>query len=446
MKFMSSDSKHVASYMLSSHHITAPAHQRPCGWNSWLPTRAPRQPASGFLTAELVVVGAGYTGLAAARAWAKARPNDRVLVLDAEQVGEGSPGRNSGFMLEIALAGDASTAELERMSRLNALSRQTMAGLRQRVEDYNIDCQLQHSGTYRAACTPGGMKALSHYQAFLNAAGLHYERLGRSELEARIGSAYYQAGLYSPDCYLVQPAALIRGLADALPASVSLYEHSPALSVHTEPKGWRITTPQAEIHASQVILANNAFSRALGADASRVTAIYTYAGVTPVLSDALRSQLMPAAWGLLPAHRLGCTLRTTADGRLMIRSRYSYEREADNATIAASLSKSLDRRYPALADIGLEHVWGGTTGLTHNGAPLWGTIKPGLHVSAGCNGGGIVKGTFLGDAIARQAMGKDVEPIQQLFGQASWMPPEPLRHAGFRLISALEQRRAGHES
>lgn len=425
---------------------STPSHQRPCGWNAWLPARAPRHSASGSLTAELVVVGAGYTGVAAARAWAQARPNDRVLLLDAEQLGEGSPGRNSGFMLEIALAGDVSTKELERMSRLNALSRRTMAELRRYVEEYNIDCRLQHSGTYRAACTPGGMSALSQYQDFLDAAGLRYERLGQAELKGRIGCDYYQAGLYSPDCYLVQPAALIRGLADALPPSVTLHEYSPALAIQADSHGWRVKTPDAEIHADQVILANNAFSRALGADASRVTAIYTYAAVTPVLSDTLRTQLMPETWGLLPAHRLGCTLRTTPDGRLMIRSRYSYEREADNATIEASLRESLTRRYPALTDIGLANVWGGTTGLTHNGAPLWGTIKPGLHVSAGCNGGGIVKGTFLGDALARQAMGQQVEPIHQLFGRASWMPPEPLRHASFRLLSALEQRRAGCET
>ncbi|MDT8894269.1 FAD-binding oxidoreductase [Halomonas sp. I1] len=424
----------------------APSHQRPCGWNAWLPARDASPPAKDSMTAELVVVGAGYTGLAAARAWAEARPDDRVLVLDAERLGEGSPGRNSGFMLEVALAGDASTDELERMSKLNALSRQTMSRLRRQVEHHGIDCQLQHSGTYRAACTPGGMAALSRYQTFLEAAGLRYEQLGRPDLETRIGTDYYEAGLYSPDCYLVHPAALIRGLADALPDSVSLHEHSPAVSVHAECNGWRVNTPDAEIRAHQVILANNAYSRALGADASRVTAIYTYAAVTPVLPDALRARLIPDDWGLLPAHRLGCTLRSTPDGRLMIRSRYSYEREADNATIEASLADSLTRRYPSLTDIGLEHVWGGTTGLTHNGAPLWGTIQPGLHVSAGCNGGGIVKGSFLGDALARHALGQAVEPIQHLFGKAKWMPPEPLRRTGFRLISTLERRRAGLET
>lgn len=426
-------------------HI-APLHQRPCGWNTWLTPRQCSQPARGILDAELVVIGAGYTGLAAAEAWAKARPNDRILVLDAEAVGEGSPGRNSGFMLEVALADDATSGELKRMSRLNALSRQTMASLRHKVERHEIRCQLEHSGTYRAARTPAGAAALANYQTFLKASGLRYEHLERAALDERIGTSYYAEGLYSPDCYLVQPAALIRGLADALPASVQLHEHSPATAVRADGNGWRVSTPGADIRTPHVILANNAFSRALGADASRLTAIYTYAAVTPVLTTPIRKRVMPQNWGLLPAHRLGCTLRTTHDGRLMIRSRYSYEQEADNAVIKRSLTYSLADRYPELSDIEFEHVWGGTTGLTHNGAPLWGEIKPGLYVSAGCNGGGVVKGTFLGSALAHHALGQTTEPIHQLFGKASWMPPEPIRHLGFCLVSALEKRRAGEEA
>lgn len=427
-------------------HPIAPLHQRPCGWNAWLKPRQCSQPAHGDLDAELVVIGAGYTGLAAAEAWAKARPDDRILVLEAESVGEGSPGRNSGFMLEVALANDATSAELERMSRLNALSRQAMASLRHKVEQHHIACQLDHSGTYRAAHKPTGAAALADYQAFLEASGLRYERLERAALDERIGTSYYAEGLYSPDCYLVQPAALIRGLADALPASVQLHEHSPATAVRPDGNGWRVSTPSAEIRTPRVILANNAFSRALGADASRLTAIYTYAAVTPVLPTPIRERVMPQSWGLLPAHRLGCTLRTTHDGRLMIRSRYSYEQEADNALIERSLAHSLARRYPELTDTEFEHVWGGTTGLTHNGAPLWGEIHSGLYVSAGCNGGGVVKGTFLGDALARHALGQTTEPIHQLFGKASWMPPEPIRHLGFCLVSALEKRRAGDEA
>lgn len=421
---------------------THPSHQRPSGWNAWLPERQPCPPLSGCAEVDLVVIGAGYTGLAAATAWQQARPDDRIKILEAERIGEGSPGRNSGFMLEVALANDAKPQELERMSRLNALSRQTMAKLRERVERYGIDCQLQHSGTYRAASSEIGRQALRQYRVFLEAASLTYEPLAGDELAERIGTHYYDQGLYSPDCYLVQPAALITGLVDALPESIELHERSPATRIARDGDAWRIFTADGELRATRVILANNAFSRAFGADQARITAIYTYAAITTPLIESDRRRIAADTWGLLPAHRLGCTLRTTSDGRLMIRSRYSYEREDDNARIEASLKASLEARYPELAPIRFDSVWGGTTGLTHNGAPLWGEIQPGLYVSAGCNGGGIVKGTFLGDALARHALGQPVEDIHALFGFASWMPPDPLRHLGFYLTSEIERRKA----
>ncbi|MCS2608749.1 NAD(P)/FAD-dependent oxidoreductase [Halomonas dongshanensis] len=426
--------------------LTHPTHQRRCGWNAWLPERHVQAPLAGHQHADIVIVGAGYTGVAAALAWQQHRPDDRILILEAEQVGEGSPGRNSGFMLEIALANDAHPDELARMSRLNALSRETMAWLRQRVEQQGADCELQHSGTYRAARSELGIEALAKYRRFLDAAQLRYETLDREALGERLGSRYYRQGLYSPDCYLVQPAALIRALVDSLPSAITLHEYSPVRDVLANGAGWRVITDEGEINARRVILANNAFSRALGADASRLTAIYTYAALTEVLPEPQRQRIAATPWGLLPAHRLGCTLRTTQDGRLMIRSRYSYEREADNARIERELRNSLEARYPDLSPIRFESMWGGTTGLTYNGAPLWGEIAPRLFVSAGCNGGGIIKGTYLGNALARRAMGLATEDIPALFGQASWMPPEPVRKLGFHLKSRLEQRKASEET
>ncbi|MCE3026865.1 FAD-binding oxidoreductase [Salinicola sp. DM10] len=431
---------------LAPHLATHPAHRSACGWQALLPARPPGPSQRGDERADLVIVGAGYTGVAAARAYQALAPERRVVMLEAERVGDGSPGRNSGFMLEIALANDASSGALSRMATLNRLSREAMASLKAQVDTHAIDCQLTRSGTYRAARGAAGRAALASYAEFLHAAGLDYYSLDRAALAERLGTDYYAEGLYSPDCYLVQPAALIRGLVAALPPAVTCYEQSPALSLTRDGDGWRVTTPEGEIRTRQVMLANNAFARALGADRSRLTAIYTYAALTAPLTPAHTAAVAGTPWGLLPAHRLGCTLRTTADRRLMIRAQYDYERERDPATVAAALAASLTARYPALADVGFEQVWGGTTGLTHNGAPLWGEIGPGLYVSAGCNGGGIVKGSVLGEALARLALGRPAEDIPALFGRASWMPPAPIRRLAFEAIRRVEQRRGREEA
>src|SRR5690606_26722065 len=154
-------------------------------------------------------------------------------------------------------------------------------------------------------------------------------------------------------------------------------------------------------------------------------------------------------WGLLPAHRLGTTLRRTADGRLLVRSGYGYEREADNGRVAERLRECLVRRFPHLTLDPVRpfaHVWGGATGFTYNGAPVWGQHAPGLWVSAGCNGGGVVKGTLFGTLLARKALGRPVPDVTGLFGAASWMPPEPLRRLGFAVRAPLERRAAGPET
>lgn len=431
---------------------THPAHERPCGWNALLAPRAPASPVEGEADCDLAVVGAGYTGLAAAQRWAQLRPDHRIRVLEADAVGEGSPGRNSGFMLEIALAEDADPAAVDRMRTLNGLTRGAMESLRAQVETHGIDCGLARRGTYRAAATDRGAAALARYRAFLEAAQLPFEMLDGAALARRIGTRHYRFGLHSPDCWLAQPAALIRGLADHLPGAVTLHERSPVLEL--EPLaggGWTLRTAQARIRAGTVILANNAFAGALGFGGTRMTPVYTYAALTEPLPAAMLEQLgEDSDWGLLPTAKLGSTLRRTADGRLMIRSLYSYRRERPNALIEAQLAASLARRFVQLGQgrggLRFAHVWGGTTGVTLNGAPEWGQRAPGLFVSGGCNGGGVVKGTLLGGLLADLALEQPLPDVTALFGRASRVPPDPLRRIGFAAMTWRWQRQAGAEA
>jgi glycine/D-amino acid oxidase-like deaminating enzyme len=317
-----------------------------------------------------------------------------------------------------------------------------MEEIRETVETAGIECGLRRSGTYRAAAGDAGQKALDQYQAFLDAAELPYERLDCGELERRIGTRFYRCGLFSPHCYLVQPAALIRGLARNLPQSVRLCERTPVTRLTRKRDYWLLTTPRAEVRAAKVILANNAFSKGLGIGASRIAAIYTYAALTkPLPPDTLATAGSESSWGLLPAHRLGSTLRRTLDNRLLIRSFYGYEREANEQPIARKLADNLLRRFPQVGRPDFEYLWSGATGFTYNGAPLWGQFGPGLFVSAGCNGGGVVKGTLFGRVLADLACGLPVPDMKYLFGEASWMPPEPLRRIGFHVVAARERRR-----
>ena len=418
-----------------------PEYQRRCGWNALLADRETVRELRGEQSADVIVIGAGYTGFAAARRAAELAPETRIILLDASTIGEGNPGRNSGFLLEISLANDADPQAVERMAACNRLIAGALQDIVGLVQQHAIECDLVRTGTYRAAAGETGVAALHRYRAFLDAANLPYETLTQADIRARLGTRFYQEGLYSPHCYLVQPAALARGLADALPGGVSLFENSPAKAIRRRNQVWNVQTPGGNASAPLLIVANNAFCTRLGIGRARIAAIFTYAGLTDPLPSAELDDLgSDANWGLLPAHRLGSSLRRTSDGRLLVRSMYGYEQEADNARIAGHLEASLRHRFPQVPGLSISHIWSGATGFTRHGGPLWGRLEPGLFVAAGCNGGGVVKGTLFGRLLAELAFGVDVPDVAALFGRAAWMPPEPLRKIGFRIVSALGHR------
>lgn len=416
------------------------------GWNALLPGREPSLPLQEHRSVDVVIIGAGFTGIACARRWQELQPDARIAIIDASEIGEGNPGRNSGFLLEIALAEDADPANTERMQACNQLTREAMAAIVEDVTRSGLEVDLKRAGTYRAAASDIGLRSLRNYQAFLEAAGLPYRALDKEQLKAELGTGFYQAGLYSPDCYLAQPAAVIRALAECLPARISVYENTPADRIEPVSRGWKVHTPAGSLSTNSLVLANNSFAAGLGVARPRLASVYTYAGITsPLTPDELSLLGSNPNWGLLPTHRLGSTLRRTADGRLLVRSLHDYEREGNERSVRLALADRLQRRFPQLGKVEFEHVWGGAVGFTYNGGLVWGEMEPGLWASCGCNGGGTVKGTLLGRLLAEQANGLQVPAIPALFGSASWMPPDPIRALGFHATSFWQSWQGRHE-
>lgn len=427
--------------------LSYPHYADRCGFNSLLPVRKPRAPAAGDIAADYAVIGAGFTGLAAARRLAQLRPQARIILIEATEVGEGSSGRNSGFASPSDLPSGPGPADRQQAEALNRFTREGWAWLMEQIEEHKIDCALAPSGRIKAAATDLGAEQVRNLQAAVQAANIPFKMLDRAALEERIGTAYYQYGIFTEEGYLLDPAALIRGLADGLPKNIAFFENTPLLSLRHQGQ-WQLETPSARISTPCVIMATNAAIRHFGRLRDRLVTIYTYGALTPALApnDAARLGSMPV-WGVLPCHRLGSTLRRVGPDRLLVRSLYAHERPLPEARVRDALLGCFHRRYPALRHIGLEHVWGGTTALTMNGAPWWGRVEDGLYASAGCNGSGIVKGSVLGKRLAELALGEGAEhEVRATWGTANWVAPEPFRSIGFKLISARERRRAGLET
>ena len=426
---------------------TYPAYSDRCGFNAVLPPRDPCPRAEGDIAVDHAVVGAGYTGLAVARRLAQLAPQSRIVLIEATEIGEGSSARNSGFASPTDLPAGPMAADRARADALNRFGAEGWAWLMEQIEENGIACGLERSGRIKAAATDLGATQVRTLQAAVQAAGLPHAVLDRDALQQRIGTSYYQCGLFTEEGYVLDPAALVRGLASALPANVALHERTPLLSMIRRDR-WNLETPAARIVARNVVMATNAAIRNFGYLRDRLVTIYTYAALTAPLdaADAAQLGVMPV-WGLLPSHRLGTTVRRVGPDRLLVRSLYAHARPLSPSHVRHTLASCFHRRYPALAHVDLAQVWGGTTALTMNGAPWWGRITEGLYASAGCNGAGIVKGSVLGKRLAELVLGHgDQQDVQATWGRADWVVPEPIRSIGFAFISRRERGRAGLEA
>lgn len=428
---------------------TFPSYQAGSGWNALLPKRATRDSAPKETHFDAVVIGAGVTGAAAARRIAELEPNSRILLIDATTAGEGSAGRNSGFLINLphntGMSGHGSPAQIAR--KQIALYNTGLKWLKSLIDQHRIDCGWNPVGKYHAAATSDGEKNLRSTLNQYREWGVEYSELGQSELEQRLGTSYYRYGYHSQNNIFVQPAALIRGLIDSLPENVFVWENQPVISIE-KGKPNRIKTPSKDITTPRIVVANNGFARKLGFARDRVFTIYTYAAFTPQLDESELAKLGDTQeWGVIPANRLGTTLRKAAEGRFMIRSAYSYEKENSLADVRAMLQECYQKRYPNMASHDLEYVWGGVTALTRNGALYFGRLDDGIYISIGCNGAGMLKGSMFGKLVGEMACGQQSTDLADALGfqRPTWLPPDPIRRIAVLSAIQYQKNKAGLE-
>lgn len=413
-----------------------------------LPPRQPSPALDRSIQVDYAIIGAGYTGHAIARRLSELKPQAKIAIFEATTIGEGSSGRNSGFTGPDILPRAATLAGAQKAQEQSRLMHGAFDWMLNIIKENQIDCDMHQVGSIRGAATELGEQSLKSVVEVARANNIRHEVLNRQQIAERIGSDYYRFGIHINDTYLLQPAALIRGLFDRLPQNVTLYENTPITALSRNGNGWELRTDAGAVMAKDVAFANNGFVRRFGYLKLRMANIYTYAAVTKAVKDSDLPHLgQSPSWGLLPSHRLGTTLRRIGQNRLMVRSLYAHEAEVSPQEAQTKLRDRFERRWPNLKHVDFDYLWGGTTAFTMNGAPWWGQLNDGLFASGGCNGSGITKGTMLGIKLAELMCGVgDTAEVPRIMGLASRIAPEPFRSIGFQVISSFERKKAGLEA
>jgi glycine/D-amino acid oxidase-like deaminating enzyme len=259
-----------------------------------------------------------------------------------------------------------------------------------------------------------------------------------------LGTGHYSGAIYTPGCYLMQPAALVTGLARTLPDNVELLEESPIQRLERDGRGgWILHGTAGLIRTPQLLLGTSIFTQEFGYLRNRLLPVMTFASWTRPLTDAeLATYGGQLDWGLTPADHAGTTVRMTQDRRLIIRNTYKHVPKYGRSTSDGMRSKVRDShrkaflaRFPQLADVPFSHTWGGVYAISRNFTNFFGELEPGVHASACDNGVGAAWGTISGTMLADLAVGAEsaqLNDIRAVTGMPSLNPPEPFLGLGVR--------------
>jgi glycine/D-amino acid oxidase-like deaminating enzyme len=367
---------------------------------------------------DVAVIGAGFTGLSAARTLAKA--GARVAVLEAETAGWGASSRNGGMVLtglKLPISKLVAKYGLDLSRKLYAASLTSIDCVERIVKEDEIDCDFARSGHLVVAC-----KA-SHFEEFRRSAELlkrefqHEVRIvSRQELGSEIGSELYHGGLVDESSAGVNPARYVAGLAGAAEkAGAELHEQTRVERVEREAKGgvsgFRVFTNRGTLRAHDVFVATSGYTgKATPALRRRVIPVGSYIIVTEPLPEELARRVSPRNRMIFDSKNFLYYFRLTPHRRMLFGGRAAFFPETPNSIrqSAKILSDGMRSVFPMLRDAAIDYAWGGTLDFSFDMLPHAGRID-GMYYAMGYAGHGVAMATYLGAKMAETIAGRPVD-------------------------------------
>lgn len=422
--------------------------EKPYWWELAEPVARPPQELPS--SADVVVVGGGYTGLACALELA--RRGVSPVVLDAEAIGYNASSRSGGIVvggLKLAAAALEPQIGPERVKALMAEGVGTLSFLETLIEREGIDCHYRRTGRFFCAYTR------KHYDALAAKAPEYAAMTGepayavpRAEQRREIGSDHYRGGLVVEAAGTLHPALYMRGLADAARrAGARLYDRTRVTALVRDGKGWRVSTTTGEIMAREVMIATNGYTGAVTPWMKRrMIPVGSFMIATEELPDDLARELVPNSRGLADTRRVLSYFRRSPDGKRILWGGRVSTGPIDLRTSAQRLFKMMTTVWPQLHDYRVTHSWMGNVSFTFDFMPHLGTHE-GMHYAMGCQGAGVAMMTWLGTQAGIKIAGSGNRPsafdglafpTAPLYSGNPWFLPAVL--AWYKLRDGMDRR------
>jgi len=366
-------------------------------------------------TVDVAVVGAGFTGLAAARALAKRGVN--VAVLEAETFGCGASSRNGGMVLtglKLPVPTLIKRYGRELVRRMYAASLASIDCVEQIVREENIACDFSRCGHLEVACKQAHFDGYEESAALIQREFNHALRIiPKNDLRNEIGSGIYFGGMVDETSAGVNPARYVAGLAQAAQrAGAQLFDHTRVTKIVPRSNNgaakFSVETTKGAVTAPEVILASGAYTTsATPALRKKVIPIGSYIIATEILPENLARELSPRNRMIYDSKHFLHYYRLTPDRRMLFGGRAAFfpETESTVRQSAEILRRDMIEIYPQLRDVKTEFVWGGTLDFALDVMPHAGKLD-GMYFSLGYAGHGVAAATWLGTKLAGVVCGE----------------------------------------
>ena len=356
---------------------------------------------------EVVIIGAGYTGLSTALHLGEAGIG--ATVIEAVDIGFGGSGRNVGFVnAGVWVQPDRVNEALgafhgERLLQTLGEAPNYVFDL---IEKYGIECEAERPGTLHCAVGRAGFRDITERAAQWQTRGVPVVLLDAAQTEAKVGSAFFAGALLDPRAGTIQPLSYARGLARAAVArGARIFTGEPVIGARETSSGWTLSTPSGSITCQWVVVATDAYATDVWPTIRLQQIHLPYFNVaTGPLAERLRRSVLPDRHGIWDTRQVLSSARLDAQGRLVFGSVGALEGSALHAHRAWA-RRAIRRIFPQLGDVDFESEWYGRIGMTDNSMPRFHKLATHVVAVSGYNGRGIAPGTVFGRLLARYVEG-----------------------------------------